>query len=141
MSGKKTILIVDDDPTILNMLAATLETSYDVLKAADGVAAAYLYEDNIETVVAIVTDLDMPRLNGQSLAEWVHHLRPRLPVIIISGRIRTRQSEDFSRSPMTRFLGKPFEPGRLEALLGDALADNTAASGEGCLVPLGAECL
>jgi two-component system cell cycle sensor histidine kinase/response regulator CckA len=126
MPGKKTILIVDDDPTILNMLATTLQASYDVLKAEDGVAAAYVYEDNIETVAAIVTDLDMPRLNGQSLAEWVHHLRPRLPVIIISGRIRTRHSEDFSQAPMTRFLGKPFEPARLEALLHDALADGSA---------------
>jgi len=128
MSSRKTILVVDDDPTILNMLAATLETSYDVLKAADGVAAAYVYEDNIETVAAIVTDLEMPRLNGQSLAEWVHHLRPRLPVIIISGRIRTRHSEDCSQAPMTRFLGKPFEPARLEALLDDALANSSAAA-------------
>ena len=49
MLDRKTILIVDDDPTILNMLAMTLEASYEVLKAADGVAAAYVYEHNIET--------------------------------------------------------------------------------------------
>ena len=124
MSGKKTILIVDDDPTILNMLATTLEGSYDVLRAEDGVAAAYVYEHNIETVAAIVTDLDMPRPNGQNLAEWVHHLRPCLPVIIISGRVITRPTEDPPQLPMTRFLGKPFEPSRLEALLDDALADS-----------------
>ena len=128
MLDRKTILIVDDDPTILNMLAMTLEASYDVLRAEDGVAAAYVYEHNIDTVAAIVTDLEMPRLNGQSLAEWVHHLRPRLPVIIISGTIRTRPGEDFSQAPMTRFLGKPFEPARLEALLDDALAEGQAAA-------------
>lgn len=122
MSAKKTILVVDDDPTILNMLAISLEASYEVLRAEDGVAAAYMYEHNIETVAAVVTDLEMPRLNGQSLAEWLHHLRPHLPVIIISGRMRTPQREEFSQAPMTRFLGKPFEPARLEALLDDALA-------------------
>lgn len=126
MSGKKTILIVDDDPIILNMLAMTLEPGYDVLKAEDGVAAAYVYEQNIETIAAIVTDLEMPRLNGQSLAEWVHHLRPLVPVIIISGNLKTRHNADFSRAAMTHFLGKPFEPARLEALLHCALADIAA---------------
>lgn len=128
MSAKKTILIVDDDPTILNMLAMTLEASYEVLRAEDGVAAVYIYENNIESVAAVVTDLEMPRLNGQSLTEWLHHLRPHLPVIIISGRMRTNQGEAFSLAPMTRFLGKPFEPARLEALLDDALASSQAAA-------------
>src|ERR1700737_3292569 len=113
MLDKKTILVVDDDPTILNMLAMSLEYSYEVLRAEDGVAAAYIYERNIDTVAAIVTDLDMPRLNGQSLAEWVHHLRPSLPVIIISGTIRKRRRDVFPQPPVTRFLGKPFEPSRL----------------------------
>ena len=122
MLARKSILIVDDDPTILNMLATALEGRYDVLRAVDGVAAAQLYERNIETVAAIVTDLDMPRLNGLSLAEWVHHLRPYLPVIIISGRIRTGPGKKFSQVSSTRFLGKPFEPARLEALLDDVLA-------------------
>ena len=47
-----------------------------MLIAADGVAAAYLYERNVEKVEAVVTDLEMPRLNGQSPAEWVHYIKP-----------------------------------------------------------------
>jgi len=63
--GQKTILIVDDDPAILNMLAQSLELDYDVLLAGDGVAAAYLYERNIEKIAAIVTDLEMRALTDK----------------------------------------------------------------------------
>ena len=121
MLQKKTILVVDDDPTVLNMLASVLEASYRVLIAADGVAAAYLYERNVEKVAAVVTDLEMPRLSGQSLAEWVHHIRPKLPVIIMSGALWTRTLPDFLQRPMISFLGKPFEPAQLEAILHKAL--------------------
>ncbi len=121
MPRKKTILVVDDDPTVLNMLASVLEDSYRVLIAADGVAAAYLYERNVEQVAALVTDLEMPRLNGQSLAEWVHHIRPKLPVIIMGGTLWTRTLQDLLQRPMISFLGKPFEPAQLEALLQNAL--------------------
>ena len=117
MSYKKTILIVDDDPTILSMLAASLEQEYEVLVASDGVNAAYLYERNIEKVAAIVTDLEMPRLTGQSLAEWVHHICPQLPVIIMSGNFRKIALSDLPRRPMTSFLGKPFDPSELEVVL------------------------
>jgi DNA-binding NtrC family response regulator len=121
MPRKKTILVVDDDPTVLSMLAAVLEASYRVLIAADGVAAAYLYERNVEKVAAVITDLEMPRLNGQSLAEWVHHIKPKLPVIIMSGGLWSKSVPDFLQRPMISFLGKPFEPAQLEALLSNAL--------------------
>src|ERR1700694_567730 len=89
MSSKKTILVVEDDAIILDMLAMQLEVNYDVLVARDGLDAAAVYESNLERVVAIVTDWDMPRLDGGSLAEWVHHISPQLPIIIMSGNIRS----------------------------------------------------
>ena len=120
-SARKTILIVDDDPTIRAMLATKLDESYDVLMASDGVDAAHVYERNLENIAAILTELHMPRLDGQSLAEWVHHISPHLPIIIMSGSTRREDMADFSRRPQTSFLGKPFESSQLKALLRDAL--------------------
>jgi DNA-binding NtrC family response regulator len=117
---RKTILIVDDDPIVLAKLATRLQQTYEVLAAADGVRAAYVYERHQTKVAAIVTDLEMPRLDGQSLVDWVHHISPWLPVIIMSGAIRLDQTTDFSRRRIS-FLGKPFEPAQLEDLLQTAL--------------------
>ena len=117
MADKQTILIVDDDPIVRVLLADSLEEHYEVLLAGDGIDAAYLYESNIERIAAIVTDLEMPRLGGQSLAEWVHHIHPQLPVIIMSGSFEKQTLKDLPRRPMTSFLGKPFEATQLEAIL------------------------
>lgn len=119
--AKKTILVVDDDATALRILAETLQENYEVLIASDGVNAAYVYERNIDSIAALVTDLNMPRLDGSALSEWVHHIRPELPVIIMSGSLRKQVSERLKRESTTCFVRKPFEPVRLEAVLRDVL--------------------
>ena len=128
MPEKPTILLVDDDPIIRSTLAEYLELHYQVLRASDGIDAVYVYERNAERVAAIVTDLEMPRLNGQSLEEWVHHIRPDVPVIIMSGTFEKYAIKKLSLRPMTSFLGKPFEVSQLEAMLEMVLtADGQAA--------------
>lgn len=122
MSVKQTILVVDDEAAIRNMLAVELEASYDVLVARDGLEAISLYEHNAERVAAIVTDLEMPRLNGRLVAEWIHHINPLLPIIIMSGGLKTAELEDLLQSHAVTFLAKPFEPSHLESLLRKALA-------------------
>jgi two-component system cell cycle sensor histidine kinase/response regulator CckA len=124
MPVKQTILIVEDEPAIRNLLAMNLEASYDVLVACDGIEAVQVYERKAERIVAIITDLDMPRLGGQLLTEWVHHISPQLPVIIMSGGITNADLEGLLRNPVVTFLSKPFEPSRLQSLLGSVLDGN-----------------
>lgn len=121
MHNKQTILLADDDASIRNMLAEELASSYDVLVAKDGIDAICIYEQNVARVQAIVTDLKMPRLNGQLVAEWVHHINPRLPVIIMSGSIRNTDLEELLQNPLVMFLAKPFNARQLETLLDIAL--------------------
>ncbi|HEV7860438.1 MAG TPA: response regulator [Pyrinomonadaceae bacterium] len=121
MSIKQTILIVDDDEVIRDVLTMALEESYDVLEARDGLEAVYAYSQHGERVVAIVTDVEMPRLNGLVLTEWVHHINPQLPVIIMTGGLRTVELKELLKHPTVSFLGKPFELPQLETLLNHAL--------------------
>ena len=121
MSDKQTILVVDDDAPMREMLTEQLEASYDVLVARDGLDAICIYERNAERVAAIVTDLHMPRLNGHLVTEWVHHIRPQLPVIIMSGGVRNTALEDLGHNSFVTFLAKPFDLTQLEALLDSAL--------------------
>jgi len=121
MSSKQTILVVDDDAPMREMLTEQLETNYDVLVARDGLDAICIYERNAERVVAIVTDLNMPRLNGHLVAEWVHHISPQLPIILMSGGVRNTELEDLLHNSLVTFLAKPFDLTQLEALLDSAL--------------------
>ncbi|HEX8890952.1 MAG TPA: response regulator [Pyrinomonadaceae bacterium] len=127
MHNKQTVLIADDDLSIRNMLADELEASYEVLVAKDGIDAICIYERNVQRVRAIITDLQMPRLDGELVAEWVHHINPRLPVIIMSGSLRNLELQELLKNPTITFLAKPFNPRQLEALLDVALERLEAA--------------
>lgn len=124
MHNKQTVLIAEDDLSIRSMLAEQLEASYDVLVARDGIEAICIYEQNMQRVSAIITDLQMPRLNGGLVAEWVHHINPQLPVIIMSGGLRrSRELQELLQNPVNAFLAKPFHPHQLETLLDAALGN------------------
>ena len=103
------------------LTAALLAEYYEVLVVVDGLDAAYLYENNSDRIVAVVTDLEMPRLNGQSLAEWVHHINLHLPVIIMSGSFEKDVFKNAPHSSMIRFLAKPFDARELHELLGNMI--------------------
>jgi two-component system cell cycle sensor histidine kinase/response regulator CckA len=117
MPIKQTILVVEDERTIRDLLANALKTLYEVLVATDGLDAVLIYDRHVEQIAAIVTDLDMPRLGGQSLTEWVHHIRPQLPVVIMSGNQHNGQLEELLRQSTISFLPKPFDLDQLESIL------------------------
>jgi CheY-like chemotaxis protein len=114
---KETILLVDDDEPVLSMLARSLEESYHVLVATNGIAGVYAYEQHAEVIVAIVTDLEMPRLDGAAFAEWVRHINPKMPIIIMSGSVADGRISELLQRPGIAFLAKPFLPVQIERML------------------------
>jgi two-component system, cell cycle sensor histidine kinase and response regulator CckA len=80
-----TILVVEDDALVRTMARRSLsEAGFDVLEAANGREALALLSEH-DSVGAVLTDLAMPELGGQELAQRVSELRPGLPVIFMSG--------------------------------------------------------
>jgi DNA-binding response OmpR family regulator len=77
------ILVVDDDPRSRAAVARLLaEEGYDASVAADGEEASALVASWHPDLV--VTDLEMPRLDGRGLLERVRELQPGTPVIVLS---------------------------------------------------------
>ena len=101
-----TILVVDDEPLIRDMLTLVLKREgFSVVCAANGVQALYkyrLYKDDIELVIC---DVVMPELGGPALAERLLVEQPDLPIILMSDECDNIDSA--SRRNM-RFLAKPF---------------------------------
>lgn len=80
----KRVLIVEDDPQVMEMLAETIEQEgYAVLRAENGKTA--LESVAAEKPDAVVTDIVMPGLDGVELIHSLHKTDPDLPVIAISG--------------------------------------------------------
>jgi CheY-like chemotaxis protein len=79
-----TVLVVDDDPNLLELAANILaEPGYTVLTAPDGYQAIRVIADR--HVDLMIADLLMPGINGRELASQAKVMRPNLHVIFITG--------------------------------------------------------
>jgi len=119
----KTILLVEDEAPVRRLLRDSLACKYEVLESCDGVEAVTVFEKNLSRILVVITDLEMPRLNGDVLTEWIHGIRPELPVILISARERDDDLiSALLASKRVEFLGKPFDLWQLEELVERAVA-------------------
>ncbi len=105
------ILMVDDEETIREMAKIVLtDHNYRVLTARDGAEAVALYSKHAQEISLVITDLDMPNLDGGGLARVIRHLNPNVRIIAISGLESSSATtkvrpEEFA----TAFLPKPFK--------------------------------
>jgi DNA-binding NtrC family response regulator len=115
----RTVLIVDDDPQMLRLLRAMLgPQNVNVLAAPLPSDALRLCAS--ETVDVLISDISMPEMNGNKLAERVFKLNPRVRVLLISGAVDEAPAV---KGGQVRFLKKPFFPAELIVLLRQMLAE------------------
>ena len=109
LRGKgETILVVDDEPSIGKMVSEALEKNgYTPVRARDGVEAIEKYLQHKASMV--ITDLDMPQLNGIGLLRTLNKLEPNLCAICISGSITDEDSEQLAKLKVRTILNKPFQ--------------------------------
>ena len=101
------VLVVEDDRLNRNLICKVLRNEgHQVFEACDGAEALdLLYAQHFDLVI---TDFVMPRLNGLKLVELVHPLRPRLPIILITGYLSTTSGKAIL-DKVAEFIPKPFE--------------------------------
>jgi DNA-binding NtrC family response regulator len=113
------VLIVDDDPQILRLLRAMLgPQNVKVLSAPLPSDALRICGE--ETVDVLISDISMPEMDGNKLAERVFKLNPRVRVLLISGAV---DQAPVVKGGQVRFLKKPFFPAELIRLLSEMLED------------------
>jgi two-component system chemotaxis response regulator CheY len=119
VSAKKTILIADDSPTMRAMLVSTIEMLGDfrIVEVSSGFDALRLLPR--EKVDLILTDINMPDING---LELISYLRTNsnylsIPVFIISSEGSRKDIEKGKLLGANEYLIKPFDPARLQALI------------------------
>lgn len=117
MSEKKpNILIVDDDPSILEILAAYVSSfGFANDTAENGLAALGKLKNKTYSIV--ITDMMMPNMDGMQLLKQINELYPQIKVIVVTGYDRTFTYTDVIRAGASDFIAKPFNPDELEAKL------------------------
>jgi CheY-like chemotaxis protein len=109
-----TVLVVDDEPAIREIVAMLLEDEgYLVRHAKDGVEALAAVDD--DSIDLVVSDVVMPRLDGASLVRKLRRRGYLIPVVLMSA---VYADVDL---PGVRFVPKPFEIDRLLGTVASAL--------------------
>lgn len=128
--GNETILVVDDEETVREMIREILETcGYNVLEAKNGFEAMAVYEKEGEKIDLVVTDLLMPRMSGQSLVDLLSfsHLQKR--ILYISGYLDDHFLDNTATAaPPQNFIEKPFRAENLAQKVREILDESTSIS-------------
>jgi PAS domain S-box-containing protein len=111
------ILVVDDEEPVRSLAAQLLsEYGYKVETACDGADAIAVFAMRAAEVKLLLTDLEMPLLNGAGLATALRRINAELPIITMSGVDSPEHTECSSA-----FLAKPFQTATLLALVRQTL--------------------
>ena len=113
-TGTETILLVEDEEAVRRVARLVLTSrGYRVLEARDGVHALAVLKEHGGEVDLLLTDLVMPRMNGQQLAERVAAEHPAVRVLLMSGYPDRVVPAGVATDPRFEFLSKPFQPSTL----------------------------
>jgi DNA-binding NtrC family response regulator len=112
-TNKKTILVVDDDASILGTVSDVLVRDYHVLRANSGEEALQLSKDCQSEIYLLLSDFQMPGMSGVELATQITVLRPNIKVLLMSGY----PAGMLILNEGWHFLAKPFIPSQLRALI------------------------
>ena len=130
------VLVVEDDEAVRGLACRILQRrGYRVHVAKDGREGFETWQRHKHEIALLITDVIMPGVTGRELAEQVRAMRPRLPVVFMSGYAHESllSTEGFDPAPL--FLEKPFTVASMGERVAEALAlgDEPGSDGLGLL--------
>ena len=104
------VLVVDDEPVIVQLIAMVLkQNGYAVLTASGGVEALMVYSSYHSKVDLVLTDVVLPGMNAVELANRIRALDPTVKILLMSGSV----PDGIKVPPELQLLAKPFVPTQL----------------------------
>jgi PAS domain S-box-containing protein len=110
----ETILVVDDEPSIIAITQQTLESfGYRMITATNGAEAVAMYAQHRAEVAAILTDLSMPVMDGRATVYALLKINPQARIIAMSGLDESKSAIMAANAGIKHFISKPYTAGVL----------------------------
>jgi len=123
-AGNETILLVEDEEQVRGLAAYILKWhGYRVIEAEGPTRALALWKEHHGKIDLVVTDMVMPGMSGQELAQELRATKPGLKVVYVSGYSAVRAGQDASLWSGPNFVAKPYSPDKLIQAVQDCLAN------------------
>lgn len=123
MTGRKTVLVVDDSGVDRRLLEKTFETDYYVLSAENGEEALAVLDRTGMQVSAIILDLWMPVMDGYTFLEHIKEMPEHcgIPVIVATGQGNAEEEKKSLQMGAWDFISKPYDADILRFRLQNAI--------------------
>ena len=106
---EKTILLIDDEETVINISEMMLKRlGYSVLKAYSGYEGLKLFKENKSKIDLIISDLEMPKMNGKEVMDKLREIDPQIKVMLSSGTLTNADEKNVMNKGFNGFLKKPY---------------------------------
>jgi len=107
-TGNERILFIDDEQPIVNLAKQVMERlGYDVVTKTDSIEALRLIQTNPAEFDLVITDLTMPNMAGDALAQEIMRIRPDIPIILCTGFSKRISEEKAKDLGIRAFINKP----------------------------------
>ncbi len=107
--GNETILLIEDEEPVIAMIQVMLETyGYTVLIARDGEEGVEKFKQNREKIDLVLTDLGLPKCEGDEVIRRITVVEPDTKIILVSGFIDPVIKTEMVKIGVRRFLQKPY---------------------------------
>jgi DNA-binding response OmpR family regulator len=118
LEGTETLLVVDDEALILDLLQRALERrGYRVLTASSVSEALTLYAENRERIALVITDLIMPDMDGAALVRQLLQGDPDIPILVSTGFISESEIIQWQTAGVRGVVHKPYQTNELLATI------------------------
>ena len=121
--SKGKLLLVEDEKSVREMSVIMLQRiGYEVIEAEDGEKAMELFKQDPESILCVICDLSMPRMNGWETLAALRAISPSIPVVLSSGFEEGYVMEGQHEEKPQAFISKPYNIEHLKTAIDRALA-------------------
>src|SRR5579863_9145574 len=125
--GSETVLLVEDEESVRQLVRETLESKgYKVLEADNGEAALRIVSNYSDKIDMLITDVVMPGMSGRELSARLCASRPQTKVLYLSGYTEDAIVHEGVVDPDTAFLQKPFTLQMLSRKVREVLGERSS---------------
>ena len=108
--GTERILLVDDEPSLVKMITQMLKRSgYEVIGKTSSTSALKTFKETPEQFDLVISDITMPEMSGDQLAQAIKQVRPETPVILCTGHSNRMDENKAKSMGIEAFITKPFQ--------------------------------
>ncbi|MCP3953985.1 MAG: response regulator [Desulfobacterales bacterium] len=120
--GDETLLLIDDEKTVLDVGREVLEIlGYRVLAVTSGKEALSIYPENADQIDMVILDMIMPGMDGREIYEKLKAINPEVRVLLSSGYSINGEATKILEMGCDGFIQKPYNMGDLSAKIREIL--------------------